>query len=166
MDAHPQESQPRRTLWTVLVVVAVVLVVAVVVFMMTRDSDDPTMEPSTEPTPTASEPAPDPSAGVGSGVEIIDQYSGLPEGQAEGEETGAVVMSDDGTIHVFTTGSSTCPAVPTEVAVDGDEIVVTVAADDAGPCTMDYVPTTSVIEIPDDYDGAEPPTVRVEQATM
>ncbi|MEP7763220.1 hypothetical protein [Sanguibacter sp. 25GB23B1] len=163
MDAHPQESQPRRTLWTVLVIVAV-LVIAVVVFLVnrTQDSDDPV----TEPTATSSETAPDSSVGTGSEVEILEQYAGLPEGEAGAEETGAVVMPDDGTIHVFTTGSSTCPAIPTAVTVDGDEIVVTVAADDAGPCTMDFVPTTSVIEIPDDYDGAEPPVVRVEHAGM
>ena len=161
MDAHPQESQPRRTLWTALVIVAV-LVVAVVVFMLMRSQDSD--EPETEPTSTSSMTTPESAAGAG--VEVLEQYAGLPEGATETDEIGAVVMTDDGTIHVFTTGSSTCPAIPTAVVVDGDEIVVTVAADDSGPCTMDLVPTTSVIEIPDDYQGAGSPVVRVEQAGM
>lgn len=161
MDAHQQESRPRRTLWTALVVVAV-LVAAVLAFMLMRSQDSD--EPETEPTETGSMTTPDSAAGTG--VEVLEQYAGLPEGATDTDEVGAVVMTGDGTIHVFTTGSSTCPAVPTAVVVDGDEIVVTVAADDAGPCTMDYVPTTSVIEIPDDYDGAESPVVRVEQASM
>lgn len=161
MDAHPQEPQSRRTLWTALVIV-VVLVAAVLAFMLMRSQDSD--EPETEPTPAAS--ATTEETTMGTDLEILEQYAGLPEGATEAAEVGAVVMADDGTIHVFTTGSSTCPAIPTTVTVDGDEIVITVAADDAGPCTMDYVPTTSVIAVPDDYDGAEPPVVRVEQAGM
>lgn len=149
-----------------LVLVAAIVVALVVVFVVTsQDSDESSMTPtSMSPSAEPTTGAPDETSG-GAAVEVLEQYAGAPEG-AEAGDLGAVVMADEGTIHVFTTGSSTCPAVPTAVTVDGDDILVTVKADDAGPCTMDFVPTTSVIAIPDEFQGAGTPVVTVERAPM
>lgn len=96
---------------------------------------------------------------------VIEQYRGGPPGAGEGQEPTAVVMMDDGTIHVTTMGSSSCPAVPIDlVIVDGD-IVITVDADSDGPCTADYGPTTSVVELPAEFaESGDVPTVIVENA--
>lgn len=146
----------RRLVRAILVVVLLLLVVLSLVILYAITSRDATAPPTGSADPTT------PAAG-GSDL-VVEQYLGLPPG-AEPGDSGAVPVPDEGTIHVFTTGSSSCPEVPTDVAVEGDEVVVTVSADYSGPCTADFTPTTSVIEIPDAYRGTEPPVVRVERTT-
>lgn len=94
---------------------------------------------------------------------VIDQYRGGPPGPGDGMESSALVMMDEGTIHVTTMGSSSCPSVPVDlVVVDGD-IVVTVDSDSEGACTADLGPTTSVVELPPEFvDAGVAPTVRIE----
>ncbi len=55
-----------------------------------------------------------------------------------------------------------------EAAVRGDEVVVTfVEIDPTTPCTMDYVPATSVVGVPDDVDpGAEVSVVLGDRGTV
>lgn len=155
MEGQHDDKGRRRLVRAVIAVVLLLLVVASLVILYVVTSRDATEPPTGTAEPTTSAPDEGP---------VIEQYSGLPEG-AEPGEVGAVVKMDDRTIHVFTSGSSSCPEVPTAVVVDGDEIVVTVEGDFSGPCTADFVPTTSVVEIPKDYRGAEPPVVRVERAS-
>lgn len=96
---------------------------------------------------------------------VIEQYRGAPPGARGGDETTAVVMRDEGTIHVTTMGSSSCPAVPIDVTIIDGVVVVTVGIESDGPCTADYSPTTSVIAIPDEFTEADvDPTVRIEGA--
>lgn len=96
---------------------------------------------------------------------VIERYRGAPPGARGWDETTAVVMRDEGTIHVTTMGSSSCPAVPIDVTIIDGVVVVTVDVESDGPCTADYSPTTSVIAIPDGLKGADAdPTVRIEGA--
>jgi hypothetical protein len=94
-------------------------------------------------------------------VEVLDQYDGPPTGvtpDASGQ--GAVVVGDE--VHVYTSGSSTCPLLPTNVEVDGTDLLVTVGVEDEdAPCTADYVVTTSVIAVPDGVDPADVSSVSV-----
>ncbi|GAA3801370.1 hypothetical protein [Cellulomonas soli] len=85
-------------------------------------------------------------------AEIVEQYAGLPPG-VEVDETGrgAFVDTAASQIVVYTSGSSTCPVVPTTIEVVDDTDVVITLAVDAPPdsaCTADYVVTTSVIALP------------------
>lgn len=96
---------------------------------------------------------------------VIDQYRGAPPGAGNGMESTALVMMGEGTIHVTTMGSSTCPSVPVDMTIVDGDIVVTVDTDSEGACTADLGPTTSVVELPHEFlDSGEVPTVRVEQA--
>lgn len=156
MEGRRDDDRARRRLVrAVIVVVLLLLVVASLVILYVVTSRDATEPPVGTAEPTTSAPDDGP---------VLEQYSGLPDGADPGE-TGAVVDTLDGTIHVFTTGSSSCPEVPTSVLVDDDEIVVTVDGDHSGPCTADFVPTTSVVAIPESYQGAGPPVVRVERGS-
>ncbi|NKY38215.1 hypothetical protein [Cellulomonas septica] len=89
--------------------------------------------------------------------------SGLPEGVTPPDDSGspgAGWAPDDGLLYVITFGSSTCPIVTEpEATVAGGTLTVTVAATSQGPCTMDFVPTTSVVGVPDDVDESAPVTV-------
>lgn len=96
---------------------------------------------------------------------VIETYRGGPPGAGQGQDATAVVMMEDGTIHVTTMGSSSCPAVPIDLAIVDGDIVITVDANSKGPCTADFGPTTSVVELPAEFaDSGEIPTVVVESA--
>ncbi|WP_263119597.1 hypothetical protein [Cellulomonas sp. RIT-PI-Y] len=63
---------------------------------------------------------------------------------------GAARIADDGLIAIVTFGSSTCPQVPDSPATGTDSAVtVTFPTPTDGPCTLDYVPATTVIALPD-----------------
>ena len=91
-------------------------------------------------------------------------FPGAPDGVTEGET--AVVAGDDARhLQVVTYGSSTCPVLPTDVTWDaaGQTVAITLtgpSGDDV--CTMDFVPTTSVVALPDDAPDAAGLTVEVE----
>lgn len=92
-------------------------------------------------------------------VVVIGQYAGLPTG-VEADETGrgAFVDTEADQIVVYTSGSSSCPLVPTTIeVVDGTDLVITLAID-APPdsaCTSDYTPTTSVLALPRDLAASD-----------
>lgn len=97
--------------------------------------------------------------------DLVLGYVTPPPGAVLGQEPTAVVMMDEGTIHVTAMGSSSCPAVPIDVAIVDEVVVGTVDADSDGPCTADYGPTTSVIAIPDALKhSGDVPEVTVENA--
>lgn len=130
------------------------------------DASDGTAPSS--PTPTASSPAPRPP---------IDDVTlaagavgdGLPAGTEEPDATGvpgAGWTAEDGLLYVVTYGSSTCPLVAepdATVSASGSVVVTFVPLPDS-PCTMDLVPTTSVVEVPSEVDAAAPVAVDLGEA--
>ena len=131
----PLQGLGRRKLVAIVIALAVCAAVGLGIYLMTRDDL------------------------------VIEQYRGGPPGARGGDEASAVVMMDEGTIHVTTMGSSSCPAVPIDVSVLDGVVVVTVGIESDGPCTADYGPTTSVIAVPDELKGSgEAPMVTIENA--
>lgn len=62
---------------------------------------------------------------------------------------GAARTSDASLIMVVTTGSSTCPQIADTPATEVDGTIdITFAEPDNQACTMDLVPTTTVVELP------------------
>lgn len=110
-------------------------------------SEDPTTEPATLDPAT---PAPAETLELVAGSSVV----GLPDdldAPPVDAVAGAARTTDDTLIYVVTWGSSTCPQVADPEAVaDGDGAVrVTFPELGDGPCTMDYVPATSVVALPD-----------------
>ncbi|GIG36859.1 hypothetical protein [Cellulomonas pakistanensis] len=107
-------------------------------------SGDPTTEPAT---PT---PAPTGTLELVAGSSVVGLPDGLDAPPVDAA-AGAARTSDDTLLYVVTWGSSTCPQVADpEASADGDGVVrVTFAEPGDGPCTMDYVPATSVVALPD-----------------
>ncbi|MBI9114976.1 hypothetical protein [Sanguibacter suaedae] len=184
--APAPRSVSRRTIVVAALVVLAVAVTTVVVLALRDDPDDggadPTSTASPGPAPTTTDggtgDAPDPADpgtdladpgtvpdATGLSVTVVDQHAGTPDGFS-GQDSGAVVMLDEGTIHVVTYGSSSCPLTPVSMEIVDGEIHVDVEGP-AGDvmCTQDYAPTTTVIELPDEFADADvPPVVHVESA--
>lgn len=120
--------------------------------------DETTTSPTTSPSASTSGESPpavadltlEPGA-VGQGV----PGDAVPPADAGGPGVGWTAQ--DGLLYVVTFGSSTCPvlAEPDTSLTDGTLSVTLVAPSD-GPCTMDYVPTTSVVSVPDGVDASVP----------
>lgn len=121
--------------------------------------------------PPTTEPAtPDDEASGPTLPEAVETtFPGAPDG-VETEDVTVVAGSDDRHVDVVTVGSSTCPVVPTDVAWDGDAQVLRITLSDpdayTGMCTMDLVPTTSVVTLPDDVPGASGLSVEVAGRTV
>lgn len=89
----------------------------------------------------------------------VDPFRGLPEGvEASVESPAGISAGTDGEFYVFTFGSSSNPAVVHEFVVDGQDVVVDVSADKTRISTMDFVPTTSTIQLPESVDLGQPIT--------
>lgn len=120
--------------------------------------DEPTSPAATEPTSPAAT-----SDAVPSVAETT--FPGAPEG-VTGEDVTVVAGDDARHVQVVTYGSSTCPVVPTDVAWDADAAVLRVTLSDGeaydGACTMDLVPSTSVVALPDEAPDAVGLTVDVD----
>lgn len=88
---------------------------------------------------------------------------GLPGDDTTTDENSALGAGWTGTgtdLYVVTYGSSTCPRLAEpEAELDGSTVVVTFRAETDRPCTMDYVPSTSVVGVPDSIDPTSPVTV-------
>lgn len=117
-------------------------------------TDDASEEPSDDATTDdADEGRPDAATMT---VEAGAQGKGLGPGIDAPTEggTGAAWSAEPGLLFVVTYGSSTCPVLAEpDAEVEGGDVVVTfvdIPADT--PCTMDYVPSTSVVAVPDDVD--------------
>jgi hypothetical protein len=119
-------------------------------------SDDGTGgETTSEPTGDAPSMAPDAATMT---IEAGATGKGLPsgvDGPTEGG-TGAAWSAEQGLLYVITYGSSTCPLVAEpDATVQGTEVVVTfVEIPEDAVCTMDLVPATSVVAVPDDVDAS------------
>lgn len=85
-------------------------------------------------------------------------FRGLPEGSSGGENSGAGVIAGDdpGLVWVVVYGSSTNPAVVRQVSAEDQQVTVQVAAEEGVPATMDFVPTSSAIILPEEVDLDEP----------
>ncbi|WP_291046756.1 hypothetical protein [Herbiconiux sp.] len=108
-----------------------------------------------------------------------ENFSGLPDEEhiitesEGGEDSGlqAFWLHEGSQIGVAISGSSTCPVIGSKITVvepeadgEGEGNVVeiaTVPLSDDQPCTMDFVPHTSVFWTPDSVTTTEPLTVRV-----
>lgn len=92
-------------------------------------------------------------------------FKGLPEGvEAQSDSPAGVIVSDTpGVLWVVTYGSSSNPAIAREAKADGQTVTLTVEADPNKPATMDYVPTTSSIALPDSVSLTEPVTIELGQ---
>lgn len=104
-------------------------------------SDD---DPGASPRPTAT-PTP---------------FLGVPDGSTGGGESSAGVIASDepGLVWLVTYGSSTNPAVVRQVSAEGQTVTVQAAAEEGRPATMDYVPMSSAILLPEEVDLDEPIT--------
>lgn len=120
------------------------------------DGDDPSTDPSTEPTDDATDEQQGLPDAATMDVVAGAHGKGLPPGADAPTEggTGAAWSAEPGLLLVVTFGSSTCPLLAEDdAAVEGSDVVVSfvdIPADTA--CTMDYVPATSVVAVPDDVD--------------
>jgi hypothetical protein len=118
-------------------------------------------EPSPSPSESSPEPGEDPAA-----LAPGEHARGLPEG-AEGtmdSPAGAAWSPTPGVLLVVTYGSSTCPLLAQpegERDPSGGTAVVTFEKLPDGPCTMDYMPTTSAVALPEGADAGDPLTVRL-----
>ncbi|GAA1717860.1 hypothetical protein GCM10009809_12230 [Isoptericola hypogeus] len=122
-------------------------------------------DPSAEPTADATD-APLPDAGTAS-PEPGSPVRGLPDG-VEGtmeSRAGAGWAPAAGQLYVVTYGSSTCARVAEPEAAwdDAHETVVVTIQEPAADaiCTMDYVPTTSLVVVPGDVADTAPVAVRL-----
>lgn len=107
------------------------------------NSDDP------EATDTSSSAAPTPKAPT----------MGLPKGvDNNASATAGAGLSPDGKLWVVTYGSSTNPLAVTDVSASGQTVAVELAQADR-PATMDLVPSTSTLDLPDGVDPKQPITV-------
>ncbi|MBO3089856.1 hypothetical protein [Cellulomonas dongxiuzhuiae] len=124
---------------------------------------------STDPGEGAPTPLPATSAATDAVPSVAETtFPGAPEGVAEGET--AVVAGDDARhLQVVTYGSSTCPVVPTDVTWDAGAGTLRITLTGPGAlatCTMDLVPTTSVVALPDDAPDAAGLTVEVDERSV
>ncbi|MBO0609580.1 hypothetical protein [Myceligenerans salitolerans] len=90
--------------------------------------------------------------------------TGLPEG-VEGSTSspaGAAWSPEPGLIYVVTNDSSSCPIIAEQTATEQDgQVVVGLLPRRDGMCTMDWVPTTSVVRMPDGVEDGAAVTVRL-----
>lgn len=115
-------------------------------------SPTPTSSTSASATPGASTPTPVPSpptAAVPLEVEGATD-SGDPDGF---DQVQAWATPD--TLTITSYGSSSCPNVPSITSVDdsANRVEVELVADDEGPCTADFSPTTFNLPVDQDFTG-------------
>lgn len=104
-----------------------------------------------------------------------ENFSGLPDEEhivtesEGGEDSGlrAFWLHEGAQIGVSISGSSTCPVIGSKISIvepegEGNTVeIATVPLPADQPCTMDFVPHTSVFWTPDFVTTTEPLTVRV-----
>lgn len=101
--------------------------------------------------------APSPSASPSASPSVMP---GLPDGvkQQPNSPAGVVTGHDPGSVWVITFGSSTNPAIARKVTAEGQTVTVDVSAEPNKPSTMDLVPTSTEIRLPDSVSLEEPAT--------
>lgn len=140
----------RRTLFATVSTVAVLGLLTAC--SGTSDDAGTSEAPTAEATVTAT---PDPDTGITLDLTAGATDIGLPSGVSAPTDAsaGAMRTDEDGLIAVFTFGSSTCPQVPDSLASGADgAITVSFPEPTDGPCTLDYVPASTVVALPDGGD--------------
>jgi hypothetical protein len=90
---------------------------------------------------------------------------GLPPSVTITDTTGQSVVGwlGPGQMYLVTYGSGSCPKLPTDVtAAAGNRLTITTAPSSDGPCTMDFGPTTSFVDVPTGIDEKQPVQVTVD----
>ena len=106
-------------------------------------------------------------------VASVENFSGAPEdfaGEPGGESDSglqAFWLHDGAQLAITIYGSSTCPYVVSSISVvdkagEGNRISADVPALPDRPCTMDYVPHTTVFSTPGAVTTTEPLTIQVQ----
>lgn len=147
--APTRRSQTARPWHALVAVAAVALLGACASTPGSGDTAD-TADDTATTEPASPTPTPAPTLELAAGSSIV----GLPEEVAAppvDAAAGAARTTDDALLYVVTFGSSTCPAVPdpTATAAGDGAVSVTFPEPGDGACTMDYVPATSVVALPD-----------------
>ena len=105
-----------------------------------------------------------PGSATGS-TPTVSHTKGLPPTVTPTGTSGQSIVgwSGPGRMYVVTFGSGSCPKLPTSVsATGGNQLTITTAASSDGPCTMDFGPTTSVVDVPPGIDDVKPVEVTVD----
>ncbi|MEI5583893.1 MULTISPECIES: hypothetical protein [unclassified Agromyces] len=109
----------------------------------------------------------------GADVESEDESGAEGEEEPEeeiaeptGDEPFVIYLNDGGRLAITLWGSSTCPVVPTELRVtaeagEGNAVEAILPEPEDGPCTMDFVPHTTVFSMPMDVTTTEPLEVAI-----
>lgn len=104
--------------------------------------------------------APSPSgAGPSPSAPTVSHTRGLPPDVTSTDSPGESVVgwAGPGRMYVVTYGSSSCPRLPNAVtAATGNRLTIATNAASDGPCTMDFGPTTSVVDVPQEIDETMP----------
>ena len=105
-----------------------------------------------------------PGSATGS-TPTVSHTRGLPPTVTPTGTSGQSIVgwSGPGRMYVVTFGSGSCPKLPTSVsATGGNQLTITTAASSDGPCTMDFGPTTSVVDVPPGIDDTKAVQVTVD----
>jgi hypothetical protein len=114
----------------------------------------------------------------GADVESEDEAGAGGEDEPEeeiaeptGDEPYVVYLNDGGRLAITIWGSSTCPIVPTELRViaeadEGNAVEAVLPEPPDGPCTMDFVPHTTVFSTPMDVTTTQPLEVTIGESVV
>ncbi|WP_102158738.1 hypothetical protein [Zhihengliuella halotolerans] len=101
------------------------------------------------------------SACAGPASVADSEYAGVPPEVRDHWDTSrpqaepVVFVDENGSAHLVTWGSSSCPLIPTEFDFDDDEWEFALGQDQTQPCTDDLAPMTYV------FDDAPEPTPEI-----
>jgi hypothetical protein len=113
---------------------------------------------------TPSSPTAAPPSSTGS-TPAVSHTKGLPPSVTVTGVPGQPLVGwlGPGRMYLVTYGSGSCPKLPTGVtAASGNRLTITTASASDGPCTMDFGPTTSVIDVPQGIDDTQSVQVTVD----
>ena len=102
----------------------------------------------------------------------VDEGSAEEVPEPTGDEPFVQYLQDGGRLAITIWGSSTCPVIPTQLRVtaeagEGNAVeAVLPQVDDDRPCTMDFVPHTTVFSTPADVTTTEELEVTIGDAVV
>jgi hypothetical protein len=99
----------------------------------------------------------------------VSHTKGLPPTVTPTDTAGQSLVGWSGLrlMYLVTYGSGSCPRLPTSVSATGsNQLAITTASDSDGPCTMDFGPTTSVVDVPQGIDDTKPVQVTVDGVVL
>ncbi|WP_430647797.1 hypothetical protein [Agromyces sp. GXS1127] len=107
----------------------------------------------------------------GSTEEETDEEDVVETPEPTGDEPYVQYLDDGGRLAITIWGSSTCPVVPTRIEVlaeagEGNAVEAILPEPETGPCTMDFVPHTTVFWTPVFTTTTEPLEVTIGDQTV